>query len=375
MNILFVIHVPKIPNTSVYQDYCQRVAFLEEQGHQAAILAPQDFPMFRRWHTRWLPLLYPFSVARYLMKRGREYDLAVFHSYAGWVVNLLRGLVPVFRRLRTITSSHGLEPLYYYALKEETERAGQRLRLRFRLVHGALIPWLLRLSCRRSDRITCLNRKEAAYLVENRWGHPSQISVVPHGVPQEFFIEREYAQRVRRLLFVAQWQPRKGIRYLVEAFSELVCEEKDLELWCVGTILEEENVLASLPEKIRPQVVVRPDVRHAELIKIYQNADLFLFPSLFEGHSTALLEAMATALPIVATPVGAAPDFLDSEVNALVVPTADAKALIASIRRLIQDPGLRERLGREAQMTAMEYAMDRAHNRLISLYRDLYSVS
>jgi glycosyltransferase involved in cell wall biosynthesis len=143
----------------------------------------------------------------------------------------------------------------------------------------------------------------------------------------------------------------------------------------VGTILEEENVLASLPEKIRPQVVVRPDVRHAELIKIYQNADLFLSPSLFEGHSTALLEAMATALPIVATPVGAAPDFLDSEVNALVVPTADAKALIASIRRLIQDPGLRERLGREAQMTAMEYAMDRAHNRLISLYRDLYSVS
>lgn len=371
MNILFVIHTQKSPYSAVYNSCHQLAAYLEEQGCRATILAPQDFASLRRWHSRWLPLLYPFWVARWLSIRNGHYDLAVFHSYAGWVVNLLRKLVPSYRRLRTVTTSHGLEPLYYNALKEVMEKAGQPLRLRFRLVHGILMPWLLRLSCRRSDRIVCLTRKEATYVERNNWGHKAKISVFSHGVHREFFVRRQYARKARRLLFVAQWQEGKGIRYLVEAFRMLAREAPKLELWCVGTLLEKERVLAAFPEEVRSRVSVRPHVGQKELVEVYRDADVFLFPSLYEGFGKVLVEAMATALPIVSTPVGAALDLLETGINALIVPKYDAMALAKSVRRLLDDVTLRERLGRQAQATAADYELERVHKRFIVLFEDL----
>jgi len=371
MNVLFVIHTPKDPYTAVYKNYQRLLSFLEEHDHRAVILAPQDFLSLNRWHPRLFPLLYPFWVAQWLIRRGGQYDVASFHSYAGWVVNMLRRLVPTYWRLRTITAFHGLEPLYYCALKEGMERAGKPLRRRFRLIHGILMPWLIRLSCRRSDRIICVTREEAAYLAKNNWGQESKISLVPHGVPREYFIQREFAPEARRLLFVGQWLEIKGIRYLVEAFSKLAREVPKLELWCVGTLLEEERVLAHFPAEVQHKVVVRPRVGQTEIPAVYRDADVFLFPSLFEGFGRVLLEAMATALPIVSTPVGAARDLLESGVNALIVSKRDSEALAKSVCRLVDDLTLRKRLGRQAQATAAEYEEERAQRKLLSLYEEM----
>jgi hypothetical protein len=117
--------------------------------------------------------------------------------------------------------------------------------------------------------------------------------------------DRGPAARVRRLLFVGQWLPAKGTRDLVEAFATLA-GRADLELACVGTGASEAAVLADFPETVRGRVRVRPHVDRSELHAELAHADLFVFPSLSEGFSNALLEAMAASLPIVATPVGAA---------------------------------------------------------------------
>ncbi len=374
MNVLFVIHTPKSPYTAVYNNYFELAVFLEKQGHTATVLAPEDFPGLSRWHPRLFPLFYPFWVAHWLIRRGGQYDIVSFHSYAGWVVNLLRRLVPAFRRVRTITAFHGLEPLYYHALKEEMDKAGQPLRLRYRLVHGCLMPWLIRMSSRRSDRILCLNLEEKAYIERNNWGQKSSIAVVSHGVPREFFLSREYPEEVRRLLFVGQWQEGKGIRYLVEAFKTLARDALELELWCVGTLVDEKRVLVSFPLELRSQVVVRPRVGLKELAAIYHDADIFLFPSLFEGFSMALLEAMAAALPIVTTPAGAAEHLVKSGVNALMVPTRNTEALVESVRLLLGDGTLRGRLGHQAQVTASEYELERVNKKLLSLFEDVATV-
>lgn len=371
MKILFVIHTPKSPYTAVYKSYHQLVAYLEEQAHAATILAPQDFPSLTRWHARWYPLLYPFWVACWISRQRGQYDLASFHSYAGWVVNLFRGIVPAFQWLRTITSFHGLEPLYYKALKEEMKRAGQPMRFRFQLFHGAIMPWLLRLSCRRSDRIICRNSEEAAYIEDSNWGFESRVCVVPSGVPSQFFIQRQYVHKVRRLLFVGQWLEMKGIRYLAGAFCVLARGAPDVTLWCVGTLLGEEEVLASFPKELRGRVVVRPRVGKEDLLEIYQDADVFIFPTLFEGFSLALLEAMATGIPIVATHEGAAADLLEHEVNALIVPKCNAAALVDSARRLLGDTRLRELLGRQAQATAAKYELGSVHKIFLSLFEHI----
>jgi glycosyltransferase involved in cell wall biosynthesis len=114
-------------------------------------------------------------------------------------------------------------------------------------------------------------------------------------------------------------------------------------------------VMASFSPEARSRVRVRPRVTHEEIAELYKDADIFVFPSLSEGFSNALLEAMAAGLPIVATCVGAAPDILEADVSALLIPAGDTDALHGAVRRLLDDAGLREKLSVGARSKAAEY--------------------
>src|SRR2546426_4797680 len=129
MDLLFVIHTPKNSLTAVYKHTYEKTILLGNWGHRSYILSPGDFSWLRKLPARFHPIIFPFLVAFWLMCPGRSYDLVVFHSYAGWVVNLLRPVVPSFQRLRISTEFHGLEPLYYRRLKNEMQRAGRPLRV------------------------------------------------------------------------------------------------------------------------------------------------------------------------------------------------------------------------------------------------------
>jgi glycosyltransferase involved in cell wall biosynthesis len=367
LRILFVIHTPKNPFTAVYSLHSKLQQFLKDKGHQNYILAPEDFKTLNRFSARLLPLLYPFCVAWWLKRQSDSYDLVVFHSYSGWVVNLLRSIVPAYKRLKTITSFHGLEPLYYSALKEEMEANGRSLTLRYTLVHGKLMTWLIRLSCRRSDLVLCLNSEEQSYIMKQKWADQSKIMIHTNGVPQQFFVSRDHPDRARKLLFVGQWQEMKGTKYLVEAFKLLAREFDDLELNCVGTLTVDTKVLSGFPEELRSRVQNLSNVSHAELSEIYKNSDIFILPTLSEGFSQALLEAMASGTPIVTTPVGASHELLRDGVNAFIVSKRDPVALADSIRRLIESRELRKQMGHEAQTTAAQYELGKVHQRTLSI--------
>ena len=85
---------------------------------------------------------------------------------------------------------------------------------------------------------------------------------------------------------------------------------------------------------------------------------MFVFPSLSEGSSCALIEAMAAELPIIATPVGAAPELLQGGRNGVIVPCADAAALVHAVQALLEDVGERSRLGAAAGRAAAELTSD-----------------
>ena len=153
-----------------------------------------------------------------LFLRAEGYDVVSFHSYCGWIVSLLRILVREYRRIKIITSFHGLETLYYDELATETARSHDKLSLRFRAVHGFLMLLQIRIACRGSDLVECRNKREVERVTRDRWADPDRVLLIPNGVPASFFIERESSRDVRRLLFVGQWRDMKGIRYLVEAF-------------------------------------------------------------------------------------------------------------------------------------------------------------
>ena len=78
---------------------------------------------------------------------------------------------------------------------------------------------------------------------------------------------------------------------------------------------------------MRHRITVLPTFPRSDLVALFVSSDIFVFPSHSEGASLALLEAMAGGLPIVTTPVGAAPDLLRDGESALFVGAGDAFAL------------------------------------------------
>lgn len=84
-------------------------------------------------------------------------------------------------------------------------------------------------------------------------------------------------------------------------------------------------------------------------------ADLFILPSLYEGNPMTIIEAMGTALPIIATDVGGIPDMLTNGETALLVP-CEEEALLQSCEMLLQDEALRRRLGQNAKQDSPRFS-------------------
>ena len=352
LRILLATHAPADPRTAVYRSVSERASHLRKGGHHVDMLTRDD--LARSSWARLDPLLLPLLlVARDLS----SYDVVVFHSYLGWGFHLLRRWLSSPGRVTTITWFHGLEPLYQHAISEEHRREGRRLSWRYRLLHELLMPRLLRRSCRASDAVFCFNGVEAQYLATHRWAEPARIYRVSNGVEAGCFLPRRHHDVAGRLLFVGQWLPAKGTRYLVEAFTSLSALG-DVELACVGTGIHADAVRAAFPAAVRSHVSVFPRVDRQELYEQLRDADVFLFPSLSEGFSCALLEAMAASLPVVTTPVGAAVDLLEDGRNGVLAPCADATALVAAVTRLIGDVRTRTELGEAARRTASRFTTD-----------------
>ncbi len=99
--------------------------------------------------------------------------------------------------------------------------------------------------------------------------------------------------------------------------------------------------------------------------------DVFCLSSQFEGFPIALVEAMATGLPCVATTAGGIPEVVDDGVNGLLVPTGDHEALAAAIGRMEADPALARRCGDAARDTAQGLDLRTSTRRLQELYDDI----
>jgi glycosyltransferase involved in cell wall biosynthesis len=350
LRIAIVLQTPKDQHSSVYLTYQSLARELTHQGHQVAIVTPQDFPLARKTAGRWTPLIYPWIVARWMRTHAQHCDLAVFHSYAGWrAVSVARR-----RNVKTVVAFHGLEPMYHAEIVKEMQPAGG-LSWRYRLLQERLMPMFLRRACRHASRITCLNTAERDTLVEMGWATERQVSIVGHGVTDRFFSHEPRERSPRTLLFVGQWLGMKGVAFLRDAFQDLARNYPDLRLICAGTLIGTDDVLASFDEDLRSRVTVLPRIDHPALADVYKNADIFVFPSSYDGFGLAVVEAMAARLPIVVTRVGVAADALQDGRSALFVPKRDAKAIAGAVERIMQDSVLRQELSEGAQEAARNY--------------------
>jgi glycosyltransferase involved in cell wall biosynthesis len=192
---------------------------------------------------------------------------------------------------------------------------------------------------------------------------PDRVSVVPVGVDHTVFEPIEGVEQVPGRLMVTSSSdvPLKGLVPLLEAVAKLRTE-REIELVVIGRPRQGGRVDRAIA-RLGLADIVRcvSGITDRELATLYGEAQVAVVPSLYEGFSLPAIEAMACAVPVVATTGGALPEVVgnDGETGLLVAPN-DPGALAAAIGRVLDDPELGARLGaagRERVLTRFTWAV------------------
>ena len=172
---------------------------------------------------------------------------------------------------------------------------------------------------------------------------------------------------------VGRLHPQKGIAHLLNAYAKLVEDFPTARLLIIGEgdlrqALENQTANLGLEQNVI-FTGARTDIQN-----ILISLDIFILPSLWEGLPLALLEAMSTGLPAIASNVGGTPEALIDGETGLLVPPGDEQALYQAIKRLIDEPDLRCRMGLagRAQVKA-HFAVGPTTQQLEDLYLHMVS--
>lgn len=169
---------------------------------------------------------------------------------------------------------------------------------------------------------------------------------------------------------VANFRPQKGHRDLVRAATYVRQAVPDARLLLVGQGPAEEEVRRDVRELGLEGTVLFLGQR-TDAPRVAGSLDVFVLPSLFEGLAIALIEAMALGRASVVTGVGGLGEVIRNGENGLVVPPADPKALAHAIVTLLEDEGLRRRLGEQARRRAADFDIRKAVGRMQQVYEEL----
>jgi glycosyltransferase involved in cell wall biosynthesis len=167
---------------------------------------------------------------------------------------------------------------------------------------------------------------------------------------------------------VGRQEFQKGQRHLVEAVGRLP-ERSHLVLLQAGRTGRVSAELRDLAERSAAAKRIRFLGERDDVPEVLAAADVFAFPSLYEGQSGAVIEAMALGLPIVAADIPALRDMVEPDGNAVLVRPEDAGALAGGISELLDDPRRREEFAARSRAIFVErFGLERSAERFVALY-------
>jgi glycosyltransferase involved in cell wall biosynthesis len=336
---------------------------LKELGHEPSVWFAEDFPRLRNRH-RWAVLLFPLVLARRIWKMGGDFDVVAIHEPSGFWYGLMRrigcNIPPMIAICHNVESKHAREMVKYDS------------------VGLALVPWASRLkvplfrtwqsdgAIRMADHAVCLSSIDREYLLGRLRVPSERVTLMINGVsPENFWAKRSIGGG--RVLFVGGWLDVKGRRLLPGLWSKIRARIPTATLTIVGAGQLSEIVLGDFVREDRGSVtVISRLTSEVDILAKYGEHDVFLLPSLSEGSSLALLEAMAAGLPVVATAVGGNVDIVADGVNGLLFAPGDPDQGAAHVCRLLEDGATALRLGQAARERAQMLSWDQSCQALIA---------
>jgi glycosyltransferase involved in cell wall biosynthesis len=341
--------------------------FLVRRGHGVEVVttadvppAPREYPI--HWISRRLPRgARHAAVAGFVARHARTSDVVYATSMLG------RASLGASVARRPVVVKLVADEAYERARRfglfdgdvDEFQRfdGGARVRALRRARNAAL---------RRADHLVCPSVYLASLAV--LWGVPMErVTVVPNAAPTVPSVPEREAARARfdvrgpTLAFAGRITRQKGLAVALEALERI----EDVSLLVAGDgpdapDLRREASARGLDGRVRFLGALGRD----DVLALFRAADASLLSSAWENFPHTVVEALAVGTPVVATAVGGVPELVHDGENGLLVPAGDAGALADAIRRIVTEPGLRERLAHAAARSVEHLGTDELYARL-----------
>ena len=207
---------------------------------------------------------------------------------------------------------------------------------------------------------------------------PDKYTIIPNGIDVPKFAEpspkpSEFRDDAINIVFVGRvGEKRKGLRYLLGAYSTLRWRFPNLRLIVVGAGVPDRESYRMMGERGIDDVIFAGPVTDTELPGYYQHADIFCAPNTGqESFGLVLIEAMASGAPIVASRILGFEGVADHEEDALLVDVGDEYAIAKAIRRLIEEPSLRQRLVENGREKVQRFGWARVADDVVDYYHQV----
>ncbi|ETZ04402.1 exopolysaccharide phosphotransferase [Holospora undulata HU1] len=195
------------------------------------------------------------------------------------------------------------------------------------------------------------------------------LLVIPNAVKKPSLQKITALDQAKHIISVGRLCPFKGFDTLIQAFARLYSNYPHLRLTIYGEGNEREH-LQSLINSLNLQERVSLPGATQEIHQKLVEADLFVFPSLYEGFPNALAEAMSAGLPVIASNCSGNIDIVRDGMDGRLFPVGDVLKLAALMEELVCDPNTRGHLGEEAKTVAERFHPDLIFHKWDQLIRE-----
>lgn len=281
---------------------------------------------------------------------------------------------PVFlpQRIKVLLTIHDVMYLLPYELLPPSPSLYQRLGRAYR-------RWTVPRVAKRADMImTDSNHSRQDIL--NLLQIPPECVHVVYGAPSPVFrplpnkegiqqIKQRYRIRNRFILALGGLDPRKNTARVLQAFKKFRQQsEADYQLVIVGLPKSGQSLFSRIAVEIGiPEKTVLTDfVPQKDLVALHNAAELFLYPSLYEGFGLPVLEAMACGAPVITSTAGSIPEIAGDA--ALLIEPRDVEALALAIEEVVTDQAFRQELVSRGFEHVKKFSWAKAARELLAVY-------
>ena len=188
------------------------------------------------------------------------------------------------------------------------------------------------------NRIVCPSNQSKADVIEELKVNEENVDVVLNGIDLDSFNREERVEKkpYRIITTASADVPLKGLKFLIEAMTEIIEEIPEAHLMVLGTAKKEGDIAKQISRlNLEEKISFRSGLSQSEVVSLYLSSHICVIPSLYEGFGFGAGEAMACGLPLISTQSGGLKEVIGQD--AVIIEAGSSKAIVKEVKDLFSN--------------------------------------